>query len=202
MGRESQIIRRTTFLNAVDDEAAGGPVSGVGEAQYQGQLGGELFLTAAQAAKASDTSAATLFAGIYRYIRTKAASTLTPARGIIAFWDVATAGLTDSVVTPDLPTGTSLIAGIYLNAITKTAPGNFGFIQTSGIANVAGVGTYTKTTPAVGDRCFATTGALMDVLADATAITSLNDRTFIGIAEEVPTDGAISRVLLNLPQLP
>ena len=202
MGRESQIIRITTgFLNTVDDEAAGGPVSGVGESQYQGQLGGELFLTAAQAAKRSDTSVGTLFAGVYRYIRTKAGSTLTPARGIIAFWDVATAGLTDSVVTPDLPTGTSLIAGIYLNAITKTTPGNFGFIQTSGIASVAGVASFAET-PAVGDLVIASTGALMDNLAGAVDIDPLEVQAIIGVAEEVPADGTITRVLLNLPQLP
>lgn len=202
MSRESKILRITTgFLNTVDDEAAGGPVSGVGEAQYQGQLGAWVSLTAAQAAKRSDTSVATLFAGVYRYVRTKTGSTISPARGLIAFWDTSVAGLTDSVVTPDLPTRPSRIAGIYLNAITKTA-GNFGFIQTEGIANVQGIGTYTKATPAAGDRCFVTTGAVMDVLADATAITSSNIVQAIGLAEETPTDGNISRVLLDLAQLP
>lgn len=201
MSRESKILRITTgFLNTVDDEAAGGPVSGVGEAQYQGQLGAWVSLTAAQAANRSDASVATLFAGVYRYIRTKTASTISPARGLIAFWDVATAGLTDSVVTPDLPTGTSLIAGIYLNAITKTA-GNFGFVQTAGIADVQGVASFAET-PAVGDLVIASTGAKMDNLAGAVDIDPLEVQAIIGVAEEVPADGTITRVMLNLAQMP
>ena len=193
---QSQIIRITTgFLNTVDDVVAGGPVaSGTGDQQYQGQLGKTLELNAVDAARRSDTSVATLFGGIYQYVRTKAGSTIAPARGLVASRDVATAGFTDYVVTPDLPTGNAFAAGIYLSALTK---GQFGFIQVAGIADVQGVASFAET-PAVGDLVFLTTGAKMDNLAGATAVDPLEVQAILGVAEEVPADGTITRVLLGL----
>ncbi len=192
----AQIIRITTgFLNTVDDVVAGGPAaSGTGANQYEGQLGKVLELDAIGAAARSDTSVATLYGGIYQYVRTKAGSTIAPARGLDASPDAATAGLTDYVVTPDLQTGNALAAGIYLSALTKA---QYGFIQVAGIADVQGVASYTKAA-AVGDWLFVTTGALVDNLADATGITSVEQRSFVGVAEELPVDNTITRVLLGL----
>jgi hypothetical protein len=192
----AQIIRITTgFLNTVDDVVAGGPAaSGTGANQYEGQLGKVLELDAIGAAARSDTSVATLYGGIYQYVRTKAGSTIAPARCLIASRDVATAAFTDYVVTPDLPTGNAFAAGIYLSALTK---GQFGFIQVAGIADVQGIASFAET-PAVGDLVFLTTGAVMDNLAGATAVDPLEVQAILGVAEQVPADGAITRVLLGL----
>lgn len=192
----AQIIRITTgFLNTVDDVTAGGPVaSGTGANQYQGQLGKTLELDAEGAAARSDTAVATLFGGIYQYIRTKAGSTIAPARGLVASRDPATAGFTDYVVTPDLQTGNSLVAGIYLSALTK---GQFGFIQVAGIADVQGIASFAET-PAVGDMVLLATGAVMDNLAGATDVDPLEMQAVIGVAEQVPANGDITRVLLGL----
>ena len=108
--------------------------------------------------------------------------------------ELATAAFTDYVVTPDLPTGNAFAAGIYLNALTKD---QFGFIQVAGIADVLGVASFAET-PAVGDLVFLTTGAVMDNLAGATAVDPLEVQAIIGVAEELPVDATITRVLLGL----
>ena len=112
------------------------------------------------------------------------------AAGQVASWY----DLDDYVVTADALTGTSLIAGIFLNAITK---GQYGWIQTAGLATVKFRASITKATPAIGDLVLVqATNYVGEVLADATNLTSVEARMILGVAVAAPTGGGSSLVAL------
>src|SRR5437667_1491116 len=107
---------------------------------YGGQVGKRLILTSAMAAQHSNPTIGTLYEGGYQYVKTKAASSITPARGGLCFWD----DFDNAVVTPDVGAGNiGLFAGVYINALSK---GNYGYIQFAGKANVLYDGTLTDNT--------------------------------------------------------
>ena len=138
----------------------------------------------------------TLAGGIFQYVLFVSTATAAPKQGLIAFWKTDTT----YVVTNDEPTGVSDIAGIDLFAVTK---GQYGFIQIDGKANVQFRATTTKTTPAVGDYVTAAAAgagadvATADVIADATSLTPVIARHFLGIAIAAPVGGAVSTVRLG-----
>lgn len=174
-------------LNMVDLEFPGETTAGdIGVSRFLGQIG------AAQIFRNSEvkynSSIGTLYGGRYQLVKTKAASTIAPAKGLIAFW-VAGETYADFIVSPDIPTGNSLVAGIYLSAPTK---GQYCMIQTTGLSTVQGVSNFTKTTPAIGDIGSVATGALVDILADATAVTWATLRTNLGIYYELPVDNTLN----------
>ena len=193
----SQIVRTTTaLLNDVNDSVIGdSSTAGTGASQFIGQLGQRVALGPDEVR--FDSAIGTLYGGVYQYVRFGVTEAVTPALGLLAFWDGAVADDLYQVTTTE-PTGVSDIAGIILNAVTK---GNYGFIQTAGKATVKFKGTTTKTTPAVGDLVVAAADATAtaDVLADATALTSVQARHILGIALAAPVGGAASTVRLRTP---
>jgi hypothetical protein len=141
------------YLNDVNDAVAGGQLVSVPTGAPQAavsatQPGDRIILDDATALALSDTTVGTLYGGIYVYVGSKAASTAAPALGVPAFFLAADIG-TVYEVTPDAqPTAAiaTFLWGVYINAISK---GNWGWIQTGGIATVKYQGTVTGT--AAGD---------------------------------------------------
>lgn len=179
-------------LNMVDLEFPGETAVGdIGVSRFLGQVG------AAQIFRESEvkfnSAIGTLHGGRYQLVLTKAASTIAPARGLIAFWNDGET-ISDFVVTPDIPAGDSLVAGIYLSAPTK---GQYCIIQTSGLTTVQAVASITKGTPAIGDIGSVATLALVDILADATAVTWATLRTRLGIYYELPVDNSLNQFELT-----
>lgn len=186
------------YLNDVNDPSPGVPLtspSGSIVQSYAGQMGGKLFLGSVSAGSLSDPNVGTLYGGVYQYVQTIAGSTAAPARGNLCFWS----NRENFVVTPDVTATTiSWVAGVYINALTK---GQYGFIQIAGKASVKFCAAVTKVTPAIGDLVVvdATPTFAADVLADATALTSVTAKTIIGVAIEAPVSAAVKLVSLNLP---
>lgn len=179
-------------LNVVDLEFPGETAVGdIGVSRFLGQVGAAQIFTEAEVK--FDSTIGTLHGGRYQLVLTKAASTIAPARGLIAFWNDGET-ISDFVVTPDIPAGSSLIAGIYLSAPTK---GQYCIIQTTGLATVQAVASLTKGTPAIGDIGSVATGALVDILADATAVTWATLRTRLGIYYELPVDNTLNQLHLQ-----
>jgi hypothetical protein len=193
-----KIIKATSLkLNLVNDSVAGGTVTGpTGVSPYTGQYG--LAVELGPDIIKYDPATGVLYGGIYMYVRTLATSTAAPARGTLAFWVVPTASILEDsyTVTADAQPSAAvptLVAGVFINAITK---GNSGFIQIGGRASVlfdsavtaAAAGNYVsaKVTAAVAST--ADVGALAGIVTQSAAI---------GIAETAPVAGAISVVQLN-----
>lgn len=182
-------------LNAVDDEYIGGPANQLtGLPLYRGQIGSKLVLNHEEAAKMSDTSIGTLYGGMYRYVKTKAASSASPARGLAAFYASA-ADLEADTVTPDSPGAVDgCFAGVYISAPTK---GQYCWIQTSGLASCKFQSSITRATPAVQDMVFITASAnTFDQEEAATTVTVGMLARHVGIAAEVPVGAAIKLVEL------
>jgi hypothetical protein len=179
----------TGFMNTVNDALPGQPVSsGTGQAHYGGQVGKILAFNHTNVA----WSGTQLYGGKYQYVKLYLSSSAAAAAGQVASWY----DLDDYVVTADALTGTSLVAGIFLNAITK---GNYGWIQISGLATVKFRAAITKATPAIGDLVLVQAGAYVgDVLADVTNLTSVEQRSTLGVTVAGPTNGGSSLVALWL----
>lgn len=194
-GSVTQQIERLSgkgFLNSIDDAVIGGIANTLtGASYFGGQLGDRFTLSHAMALQCSDPAVGTLYGGKYQYVKTKAGSTAAPARGLIAFWD----DMDDYVVTPDAPTGTACIAGVYIGAPTK---GQYCYIQTGGLASVKFAADITKATPASQDFVIVGAGTnLADVIEDATTLTSVEMRSALGNCSGVPTTNAINLVQLR-----
>lgn len=130
-------------LNDVNDSVAGGAIvslpSGVTGPQVSAtQVGDRVLLDDATALALSDTTVGTLYGGVYEYVGTLSTSTASPARGQAAFWRTnelpggATQAYTVTADAQPSTTNPSLIAGVFLNSITK---GNYGWIQIAGTAS-------------------------------------------------------------------
>lgn len=184
------------YLNQVNDPAPGVPLaspSGSIVSSYPGQVGGILTLDAKTALKLSDTvNVGTLYAGLYQYVKFKADSTASNARGQVVFWS----DFDNFEVTPDAAAAMNgKVAGITLNAVTK---GQYGWIQVAGKASVK-FGTVTKATPADGDLVVltATPANTADAPEEATSVTSAVLKRAMGIALEAPVTDAVKLVLLR-----
>lgn len=176
------------YLNAVDDATNA----------YPGLLGVTVELDGTTAAAHSATSTGTLYAGTYMYVQFKSGSSASNAKGQIVFWDLSSAAnYQNYIVTPDPPTGASLVAGVTLNAVTK---GNYGWIQVAGLASVKCKTSVTKGTPAVGDHLIAVSDSSIgkvDVLDDATALTSVEARKVFGVAFEAPSSDTVIKAVIG-----
>ena len=173
-----QIDRIVSKLSNANDPLPGQSVSsGTGAPQYAGQVGCRVCLGNDDLAIVNSSSP-TLYGGIYQYVQFLLTATKASAQGLLAFWSTDTT----YIVTNDEPTGNSDIAGVCLNAVSK---GNYGWIQIAGKATVQYRAVLTKTTPAVGDlvldAALSVTPGVVDILADATNITSVQLRSVIGI---------------------
>ena len=191
--RSQIVIISTGFMDTVNDANPGGAVTNIASTTgdgFSGQLGGRTEYSERDIRSA----AVDLLGGEYQYVQFKATATKAPAKGLLAFWDVAS--MPGYVVTNDEPTGVSLIAGITLNAVTK---GNYGFIQVSGRATCQ-VAAAAGTAAAVGVPMFATAdgSATVNCLAStATTISPAELGQFVGTAETAPTNGSLTVVQLR-----
>jgi hypothetical protein len=145
------------FLNDVNDTVSGGlavslPAGAPTPPVSQTIPGDRIVLDDATAVALSDTTVGTLYGGIYYYMGTLSSSTAAPARGAGAFMRAAdlpsaVTGLyqvtADAQPTAAIPT---LLLGVFINAVTK---GNWGWIQTGGVASC--LFDSTITTAAVGN---------------------------------------------------
>jgi hypothetical protein len=157
-----------------------------------GQLGLRVTYRQQEAVEFSDTSVGTLKGGVFQLVQTKAGSTIAPAKGLLAWWDpTQTDG--DFVVTPDIPTGSSLLAGVYLNAPTK---GNYTIIQVHGLVDVQTVATL-DTTGAVGQVGVAATGSKVDTDAASTDILLSIYKTFVGVFQTAPGNDGFHELFLT-----
>lgn len=202
------------FLNNVNDTVAGGaivsvPAGAPTPAVSQLIAGDKIVLDDATALALSDTTTGTLFGGIYMYVGTLSSATASPARGTAAFYraaDLPTAlsnlyqVSSDAQPTTTLPT---LIAGVFINAITK---GNFGWIQVAGVCMclfdstiaAATVGGYVTTRGANGTA--ATVASTFDVGAavvtpGTVAIANSQIAAGVGVAIVLPVVSTITAVL-------
>ena len=185
----NQILHIVTGpLNTVDMEFPGETTVGdIGLTRFAGQLGAVVEFRDNNVP--FDASIGTLFGGEYQLVQTVAGSTLAPAVGLVANWT----DLVNFVVSPDLPTQPgSASAGIYVSAPTK---GNFCMIQVSGVATAL-CATLTET-GVIGDAMFVVTGAKVNNLADATAITAGNLNDYIGDAAELPVTATLNKLFLK-----
>lgn len=175
----------TGFLNTVDDALPGQPVSsGTGQSHYGSQVGKILAFNHTNV----PWSGTQLYGGKYQYVKLYLSSSASAVAGQVAFWY----DLDDYVVTADY--SAAIPAGVFLNAITK---GQYGWIQTEGLATVLFRAAITKTTPAIGDTVIVQVGAAVgEVLADATGLTSVESSRILGTAVQAPTNGASKLVAL------
>ena len=118
----SPILLGARYLNDVNAQYLG---SGGTDTRnlYTGMLGQEIELSAAEAVQLTNTAATgysaitPLLAGTYKLVKLKSTTTITPARGLVAWWDAA-AALDSFIVTPDAPTAATQMAGIFIGAPT------------------------------------------------------------------------------------
>lgn len=178
------------YLNNIHDAVAGGSAaSGTSAARFGGQLGQKFEISEEDANKLSDPDIGTLHAGEYQYVLTDADAVQTPARGLIAYWDDEDA----YQVTPDLAGG-GCIAGLYLSA---QVAGEYHFIQRGGVGSILFAASITKVSPAACDLVISINEGSVgvgEVLADATALTSVEVKSIIGVAAAAPVGGEISTV--------
>lgn len=190
------------FLNFAYDTVQGGGPETVGT-RYPGLLGQTFVANDADALKVSKTSVATLFEGVYQYVKFTTAVTI----GTLLFWDtLANNGLHDFEVTNTASAAGCFRAGICL-LTDASATGKFGWIQVAGLANVQYANSAVG---AIGNAVIQATALDTPLLTvntvnnfqDATQIGTLGvgtlEKSWVGIAYETPSQNNIRRVLLNL----
>jgi len=147
----SPILLGARYLNDVNAQYLG---SGGTDPRnpYSGMLGQEIELSAAEAAQLTNTAATgysattPLLAGTYKLVKVDSTCTITPARGLVAWWD-ASAALDSFIVTPDAPTAATQMAGIFIGAPT---PGYYCWILVQGEAYLLGKASALTQTGAAG----------------------------------------------------
>jgi hypothetical protein len=187
----SQIIRVSTGkLNTVNDTVVGGQsntgMAGTQPSKFGGQLGKWLVVTSEQVAQMYSSTIGTLYGGIYQYVQLATGDT-TPVVGQGLFWQGTPS---DFIVSSDSNggfTNTGSVAGIYLGGFTA---GNYGFIQTAGIATVKYKSGLTVAAATGLPIIIASTG-----LADTNAGTNVPN--FIGWARTLPVSNDLALVNLS-----
>lgn len=202
--KQAEYNGSTPYLNNQNDSTAEAQtdVYGLGFRYGGGLNGGDyLRLTDGEASTLSLSTTGTLYGGTYRRVKVNGG---TFKRGQLCFWDFSAAAHT---VTNTEPTGVSLIAGVLINADAGITAGNYAWIQTEGEAICLFRATITKA-GAVGDAIYAAAqgagadNATVDNLADATTLTSVQLRHFVGIAIEAPANAGLKKVMLHLAPNP
>ena len=169
LGQNQSPRLTTSYLNSLNrhgDPAPGVPVStaqvsGSIVQPYGGFEGGKLTVTNPWAAEKSDPAVGPLYGGVYQYVKFSPLMTIPAQRGAVCFW----ADEPNYVVTMDYDaTASYKVAGVVIN---ETDPGNWDFIQISGIAmamfSAAGTqGQPASVTPTTGTATLANVGGTMD----------------------------------------
>lgn len=186
------------YLNRVNSVAV---MSADAAQSYPGLLGAEQRLTQEEAEALTDItvtdySASTkLCAGVYKVVRLKSSASVAAKRGCLVYWDTGVAPNLFQVTT-DVVGAQGPVAGVLINVITA---GYYGIIQTEGVAYCLAKSSIT-TTGATGQVLVAVTDTQgrVDNVADATAITEAILQTVVGRAYDVPANGTLGRVALNI----
>lgn len=160
-------------------------------------------LTNPEANQLSNSVTGVLYAGRYRWVQVDSGATAANVKtGTIGLMPslVASSPLTSlgtrnpamNVVTSydqGIGLATNVRPVVFLNAIT---PGNWGFVQELGVANVLGAASLTGT-PAIGVIINTTTSGLVDVPSATTAVV----KTSIGTAIDLPKAATLFRILMQ-----
>jgi hypothetical protein len=156
-------------------------VSGSIVQPYDGFCGGKLTLTGPWAASLADPSVGPLYGGIYMYVQLDPSLTTPPFRGQVLFW----LDELNYVVTTNGAALPSKVAGI---AVNQTTPGNWDFIQITGVASVQ----FTAA---------AANGAMIGTSASAAAVgatTATMNQFFLGVAMAPAVANQPNPVQLNI----
>lgn len=202
----SPIVRMTTgLINTVNDSVIGGVAGISGTSKFAGQLGAPVWLD--DAALFFDSSVGTVYGGRFRYVRLAAAASAV-VRGQLVFWDISVADNLFQVTTVESGSvpGAQLRAGVVLNP--SWSAGNYGFIQDVGPTYLKFRAALTQVPAGVGVAVYAAAAGagadngLADVLnsADPTTFSDVGllQNRYLGSAIELPTNGGVKLVNLNL----
>jgi hypothetical protein len=213
---QQQALPAWVVLNGSNDTTASGMAD-----QYTGfpynagglNLGDYFDCTSAEAFRNCKPSTAVLYCGRYRRIQVDsgatAANVKTGTIGLLA--SQAAAGIDIGNIGGALPVSMNIVTSfdkgigsatsvrpvVFLNAIT---PGNFGWIQELGVANVLGKATLTNATPLAGDIIISSTSGLVDDPTQSTTLTYTLYAQIIGVAYDIPLNGSTAklwRILLD-----
>lgn len=208
----SDLQTRINPLNLQYDTVAGDQTAGgTGTPLYQSLLGFEIELDSATALQLSYTTTATLYAGLYRYVRFFSPGGNTIVRGQPVFWATSQTGAnlfandgTQYTVSidPSASIGDGLFAGVALKvgaAVTPTtiaAANQYGWIQSVGIAGCVFRSSVSDTT--IGDLVIIVTNTVtFDSIADATSNgTATLIKNIAGVSVEAAANSAVKRVSL------
>ena len=212
--KSGDFIGGAQFLNQVLDSTSSGQPDVLGVlpgTAYGGGLntGDYLRLTDKEALALSNTTVGTLYGGIYRRVFFKSGITgggnTGFKRGQIVFWDlVTTTNPSEHTVTNVEATDPQLLAGIVINANdTSGAPisGNYGWIQVAGLASCLYRASALTDNTQFDSVYWAKVGAgasnaTIDALAGATAVTTLLQASFVGVAVDQPVVNTVKKVQL------
>lgn len=180
----------TNYLNQLSrtgDPAPGvnvstAEVSGSIVQPYDGFCGGKLTVTGPWAQQLADPAVGPLYGGIYMYVQLDPALAAPPARGQVLFW----LDETNYIVTTNGATLPTKVAGIAINPDT---PGNWDFIQISGIASVM----FTTAVP---------NGSMVNtdptVSPSVAQLATVVDKNYLGLTVAAAIANARNPVELNL----
>lgn len=181
-------------LNACDDSSEGGITDlRTGVAQYAGLNLGDYFdLTENEAKAASYSTNGILHAGRYRRIQVDSSATAAYVKAGCIGGMLAGGQPNLNLVTDynNAISGAHMV--VFLNSIT---PGNYGFVQELGIANILCGTSLQKSGPNTGDLLFATTNG---VAQDPT--TQSWTQLVIGVALDPPNPSTKVRCALAFPE--
>lgn len=193
------------YLNRIMDPVpgrSGTPLGPPTTARFTGQLGAELELGDADALQLSDTAIGTLFGGVYRYVRFRAADVAnTYKRGMLVMVDTAAA---NQVTSTEALATASGIAGWQINPTTgpyAVVPGNYGWIFVGGGRVAAQWKAALTVAAAVGLQVIwsaAGAGAdngTVDTLAVATGTSMAK---YVGQADVLPVAGSITTIWASI----
>ena len=190
---QNQTLATWKNLNAANDTSPTGNTDlRTGAFQYGGALNlGDYFdLTEAEANAASYTTTGTLHAGRYRRVLVDSAATAANVKtGTVGLLLSLAAGM-NTVTSYDKGLGGAVTAGIsravvFLNAIT---PGNYGFVQELGDANVL-----------FGTTASGNAGAPVYAAATGVGSSSSTSAIVLGGAAATLSTSVLNRVILTLP---
>jgi hypothetical protein len=207
-----QILPTWLALNGCNDTSASGfqdlrtlqPVNAGGL-----NLGDYFDVTNAEAKSLQYSTNGVLFAGRYRRVQVDSGATaanvktgtigLMPSLAAIAIDGYPANTPSANVVTSydqSLALTSQVRPVIFLNTVT---PGNFCFVQELGVATVLYKPTLTNATPLPGDVIVSAATGVADDPTQSTTLTYALQKLIIGAAIDIPFNGKLGRILLNLP---
>lgn len=159
-----------------------------------GQLGRYLEVKQPTSGIPSDNGDPTGTTKQYRFIRVDSGMSVSPSKGLVAFWLNKEKGL----VTTDLSRagGRGRIAGVFQNAIT---PGNYGYIQTGGLGLVL-FKSAGRTADPTAAGLFVVADSVQTAKADCLAAGTAPSYPFLGWSAGPIQNDNFAIVNLNVPE--